>query len=429
MILFTTLITISLAGTLRKPAPETGSVIFIHPDGSGAPMWYALRLLDAGPDGYLNWDKLEKIGAYRGHLWNSVSSSSNGGGTVHAYSKKADYYSYGLSATAPTESASGQPYSIMTEAQENGLAVGLINSGHICEPGSGVFLASAESRKLTDTIAHQIVHSGAEVLFSGGEKYLLPEGVMGFHGQAGVRRDGRNLLDEARNLGYSVIMTREELLNLPDDTERVLGIFAAVHTFTGLGEDILTARGLPLYFDNTPTLAEMTDAALRILERSGKNFMLVVEEEGSDNFANWNNAAGAIEAVRRADAAIGVALDFIDDNPRTTLITAADSYAGGMGIRGLRADSLFTKTLPACAENGAPIDGPDGTGSLPFVSAPDQFGNRLRFLITWADHHDLEGGVIAKAHGLNSIYLPNNVDNTDIYRLMYLTLFGVELPN
>jgi len=37
------------------------------------------------------------------------------------------------------------------------------------------------------------------------------------------------------------------------------------------------------------------------------------------------------------------------------------------------------------------------------------------------------GGVVAKAHGLNSAMLPNNVDNTDIYRLIYATLFGKTL--
>ena len=37
-------------------------------------------------------------------------------------------------------------------------------------------------------------------------------------------------------------------------------------------------------------------------------------------------------------------------------------------------------------------------------------------------------GIVAKAHGLNADLLPLSVDNTDIYRLMYATLFGVWLP-
>ena len=47
-------------------SPEKGSVIFIHPDGSGIAAWGAARLTTVGPDGTLNWDRLERIGVYRG---------------------------------------------------------------------------------------------------------------------------------------------------------------------------------------------------------------------------------------------------------------------------------------------------------------------------------------------------------------------------
>ncbi|NIQ09737.1 MAG: alkaline phosphatase, partial [candidate division Zixibacteria bacterium] len=49
------------------------------------------------------------------------------------------------------------------------------------------------------------------------------------------------------------------------------------------------------------------------------------------------------------------------------------------------------------------------------------------FGIAWAAYDDLGGGIIAKAHGLNAGLLQNNVDNTDIYRIMYTTLFGKRL--
>ena len=45
-------------------AISTGSVILVHPDGSGLGMWTALRLIDRGPDGETNWDRLEAMGIY-----------------------------------------------------------------------------------------------------------------------------------------------------------------------------------------------------------------------------------------------------------------------------------------------------------------------------------------------------------------------------
>jgi len=403
---------------------ETGSVIFIHPDGSGLSMWSALRLIKVGPDGNLNWDKMDNMGLYRGHLTNSASSSSNGGATVHAFGVKADYNAFGINPSRPIKSLSNKNYSIMTEAKLSGKSIGIVNSGHLCEPGTAVFLANAPQRSMEDSISAQLVHSGADIILGGGEVMLLPEGKMGFHGEAGIRKDGRNLIEEAKELGYTVILTREELLNLPYDIDKVLGVFAARHTFNSLSEEELIERGLKNYNESAPTLLEMTKAALSILHLKGKEFYLVVEEEGSDNFSNHNNANGALDALSRADDAIGYAMNYIEKNPKTLLITAADSDAGAMQVIGLRNPEELNAPVPDTTWNGAPQDGIGGTSTLPFISKPDQFGNKLPFVITWATSADAMGGVVAKAHGLNSDCLPKNVDNTDIYRLTYRTLFG-----
>jgi alkaline phosphatase len=217
-------------------------------------------------------------------------------------------------------------------------------------------------------------------------------------------------------------------LELPLTTEKVLGVFSADHTFNDYPEEVLRARGLPFYNDGAPSVAEMTEMALKILSHKRKDFLVVIEEEGSDNFANQNNAKGTLEALRRADGAIGVALNHIKEYPNTQLITAADSNAGGMHIVSVRDPEDFGKLLSGTTSNGAPVDGKNGTGTLPFVAGPDQLGNRLRFGIAWSCYDDVAGAVIAKAHGLNSKLLSGNVDNTDIYGIMYATLFGVLLP-
>ncbi len=403
---------------------EKGNVIFIHPDGSGVGMWGALRLLEKGPDGYLHWDGMQRMGLYRGHQRNSTNSSSHAGGTVHAFGVKVDYDTYGHVPGKPVRARSGKHESIMVEAQRAGIAVGVINSGHLAEPGTGVFLASAFDRDATDTITAGIIASGAEVILGGGEILLLPEGVRGRHGSTGVRKDGRNILEEARAAGYTIVYTREELLALPGNTGKLLGVFAAKHTFNDRSEEDLAAAGLPLYAPEAPTLAEMTAVALRLLSAGNRRFFLVVEEEGSDNFANDNNAQGALTALARADEAIGVAMDFIATTPGTLLLTAADSDAGGMQVWAVRDEAEFERPLPAVSDNGAPLDGRDGTATLPFVAAPDATGVKLRFGIAWAAEDDVMGAILARAHGMNAQYLPLNVDNTDLYRLMYRTLFG-----
>ena len=425
-ILATIVFTIA-AGSFRAAAQEapsnTGSVIFIHPDGSGVGMYTALRLIDHGPDGYTAWDRLDQIGIYRSHQRNSASTTSHAGATVHAYGVKVDRDTYGSVPAKPVTALSGKNVSIMQEAIEAGMPVGVINSGHLCEPGTGVFLASAYSRYAMDSISAQIVESGADVILGGGEIYLLPEGMVGRHGEEGKRRDGRNLIERAAELGYTVVYTRDALQALPPSTDKVFGVFAAKHTFNDRSEEDLADAGLPQFFSNAPSVAEMTAAALAMFEHKGKPFFLVIEEEGSDNFANDNNASGAIEALRRADAAIAHAVDYINRSPNTLLVTAADSDAGGMAIWA-DGDICAEEELPAHSESGGAMDGRDGTETLPFIAAPDARGKRLPFGIAWSGSGDMSGTVIARAHGLNAQFLPRNTDNSDIYRLMYRTLFG-----
>ncbi len=427
-VLLTLILGLFAHNDVHSQSKPTGNVIFIHPDGSGGNMWLAHRIYRYGPDSISHWDRMDRMGLYRSHVLNSTNSSSHGGATIHAYGVKVPFDTYGNAQGKPVRSLSGKDQSIMMEARDAGMATALINSGHICEPGTGVFVASVPSRSMTESISEQVINSGVDIIMSGGEKYLLPEGRVGRHGVAGVRGDGKNLIEQAARNGYTVVYNRDELLALPSDVERVLGVFAANHTFNAMPEERQQQDNLPDYNPGTPTVAEMTDVALRILAAKGKQFLMVVEEEGTDNFGNSNNASGTFEALQRADDAIGVALDFIESNPNTLLITAADSDAGGFQIRAVRDSSEFDSPLPAEAHNGAPFDGIDGPETLPFVAAPDKHGTELRFGVVWSCYDDVAGSILARAHGLNADLLGHDVDNTDMYRIMYATLFGTMLP-
>ena len=96
----------------------------------------------------------------------------------------------------------------MEEAQARGLAVGVVNSGSAVEPGTACFLVSAESRSQNADIVARQLESGVEVILAGGEEWYLPEGGEGRHGK-GLRTDGRNLVEEAKEAGSQVVFTQE----------------------------------------------------------------------------------------------------------------------------------------------------------------------------------------------------------------------------
>lgn len=408
--------------------PAVGNVIFIHPDGYSLQGWQAFRALEVGPDGNTAWDQLPALGVYRSHARNSLGMTSHGGATIHGYGVKVGLDSYGLDEGQPIPSASGFDGSVMMEAIEKGIRCGIINSGHLAEPGTGAMLARVEKRSNKTGIVAEFLKSGADVILGGGEIYFLPDGRIGEHGQPGVRKDQRNLIEEFQAAGYEVVYTLEELAALPDNTGRVLGLFAADNTYNDFPEEELLAQKRVPYNPGQPSVAEMTVHALRILSHQNRQFFLMVEEEGTDNFGNANNASGVFEAYRRADACIAQARAFLDAHPHTLLITAADSDASGMqllAVESLRDPfQLKDGKLPPVSDNGAPIDGIDGAGSVPFTSAADRAGRRFQFGIVWPTRADLPGGVLVRAQGMHADLLKPNVDNTDIYKLIYLTLFG-----
>lgn len=411
------------AGT---PPEGIGNVIFFHPDGLGANHWGAARMLLAGPDGRLNWDRLPATAIYLGHMKDGLTGTSHGGATTHAFGVKVQADSFGMDGNAPIRALSGFQGSILREAMSRGRAVGLVNSGAAYEPGTAVFVASTERRNSLEEITRLVAESGVQVHLAGGERWYLPRGTQGRFGE-GARTDGRNLVEELRAKGYQVVFTRDELMALPADASRVWGIFAHEHTFNDLSEEELRTRNLPHYVATAPTVAEMSEVALRILGRAPNGFFLVVEEEGTDNFGNRNNAAGTLEAARRADEAIGVFARFVAANPRTLMLTTADSDAGGMQVIGPgRGQDVIVegKALPERERNGAPLDGATGTGGVPFMSAPDRAGQRHPFAVAWSSLADTSGAILVRGQGLNSEFIAGTMDNTDVYRLMYRTLFG-----
>jgi alkaline phosphatase len=417
------LLTSALFGfSLSFSLADRGSVIFLHVDGAGVANWQALRFITAGPDGETEWDRLPHIAVYRGHMADNLTATSNGGAVAHAYGVRPHEKSFGFEKdnSAQLINAVGRRESLMQEAIRRGLRVGVINSGSIIEPGTAVFLTAAQKRDDYEAIAAGVLGSGADIILSGGEQWMLPEGMKGRHGM-GKRKDGRNLISEAQGRGYHIVYDRSELLAVDSTTKKLLGVFAAEHTFNDVPQDVLNALRKGHYLESAPTLAEMTQKALEILK--GTEFFLVVEEEGSDNFANNNNAPGVLESLRRADEAIGIARMYIEKNPDTLLLTVADSEAGGWDVIGLNPESNDHRkyVMMGRDKNAAPY-GLNANGE-PFVSAPDSSGNKLEFVLCWASMPDTSGGILVRAQGRGAEMIKGNVSNVDLFKIMRHALF------
>ncbi|MEO1164544.1 MAG: alkaline phosphatase, partial [Chloroflexota bacterium] len=250
----------------------------------------------------------------------------------------------------------------------------------------------------------------------------------------------------------------------PEFTPLVLGLFARDDIFNDETEEELIQAGLvddnmadsregrlilwgglpdtPSY--NPPTVAEMSTMAVELLNRqsaaAGQPFFLVAESESNDNLPNNANAIGMLNAVQRADDTVGVFSAFIDENPETLLLMAADSDGGAPQVFSpAPVDDAGNVTVSAGnptnvteeLDFGFPLDGIEGQGTAPFISAPNAYGDTLDFAIGWPGRNDVAGAILSRADGLNSAMLRTEFsaqfDSTDVYRLMYFTLFGGEM--
>lgn len=422
--MLSTAIRVVLSGLLMAASGAHGesprSAIFLHPDGMGANTWNVLRMKQVGPDGRLAWDRLPEVAIYIGPMFDSVNASSNGGATTHAYGVRAHLGAFGTDRDGQRPiAASGRRLSVLQDAQAVGKKVALINSSSITEPGTAAFLASVADREDETEIASQVLAGAPDIALGGGEMFFLPKGVRGRHG-LGVRDDGRNLIDEAREAGYTVVFTAEELAALDGSESKVLGLFAAEETFNELTEAAMRKKKLPAFQPQAPRFDVMLQFVLDRFRNAPKGYLIVGNEEGTDNLSGENNVPATLDAAAGADRAIALAIDEAKSNPSLTLVVCSDSDNGGMNATSDDLDEL-RGTLPKRTENGSPLASAQGK---PFLSAPDARGKQIPFYVVWASSSDMAGGTVARGMGPGASLLHGTVDSTVIYQVLQKGLFG-----
>jgi len=205
-------------------------------------------------------------------------------------------------------------------AEARGMATGLVATSTITHATPGSFAAHVVSRRMEPEIARQMARQGIDVLLGGGRTY--------FDGTA----DGAsNLLPELRR-HYTYVDDAASLraLNL-DTVPALLGLFAE--------------KGMPTATEGrSPTLAEMTRAALQVVQRNPNGFFLLVEASQPDWRGHSNEPLDAVVAeMRDYDAAIRVALEFQARHPETLIVLTADHETGGLAIQRASNGELVAK--------------------------------------------------------------------------------------
>ena len=209
-------------------------------------------------------------------------------------------------------SPSGETMTTILEgACMHGKSTGLVATSQLTHASPAAFGSHVADRGQAADIANQYFDNRwqgkpmVDVLLGGGLDHM--------------QREDRDLVSEFRQAGYQVALNRSELLNMQG--EQLLGLFAP--------------DGMPRAWDRdseTPSLAEMTQAALKSLDQNPQGFFLMVEGSEIDWAGHDSSIVGIISEMEDFIKAVQVVLDFARQNRDTLVIITADHETGGMSL-------------------------------------------------------------------------------------------------
>ena len=295
-------------------AANTGkikNVIFLIPDGGGMePFNLADAVKQAGGMNrtmfpYATQQTVNKmylkdylVAGMTTHAANSSGpTDSAAAGSAMATGYKTNLYQIGL------DSSQKPKANLLEGAQLSGRKTGLVTRYEFAHATPAAFSAHSVNRSDYRMMSEQIVNQGIDVVLSPG----LYNGVCGFS----------DALDTVLNMGYTLINSRYDLQNVKQGDK----IWSYMPTYS-------------FDYQNTaasPTLAELTDTAIRALE-CDEGFFLMVEGSSVDTGGHDNNALEMVGNYIAFDEACKIAIEFAKGRTDTVVMAAPDHDTGGMNI-------------------------------------------------------------------------------------------------
>ncbi len=254
---------------------------------------------------------------------------------------------------------------VLERAKAAGKATGLVSDTRITHATPAAFAAHQSSRKKENAIADDLLRNQVDVMLSGGLRHWLPQqgadALLEYAWgeqllESGLplksrRKDGRDLLQEAYEQGYALAFNRRQLAErLKQPPRKLLGLFASSAMLDGISDHQRDLqRG-----DRQPTLAEMSLAALEVLQQNPQGFFLMIEG-GQIDWAGHNNDAGSLlHEMVKFDTAIEAVHEWAKDRDDTLVIITGDHETGGFAFSYSRKGIPTPTALPGDVFAGAP---------------------------------------------------------------------------
>lgn len=209
---------------------------------------------------------------------------------------------------------------IMRHLKKLGRRTGLVTTATITHATPAGFAAVTASRDDEHLIAPQYL-GVVDLIMGGGMNFFSPK----------KRVDSRDALTPYTKAGYELIEDRDTLLKSKSD--KVLGLFSGSHI--PFEVDRLNS---PELIKRIPTLAEMSEVALKNLIGHPEKFLLQIEGARIDHGAHTNDIAGLIWDQLAFDDALAKVLEMIAGRDDILVIVTSDHGNANPGLNGTGKD-------------------------------------------------------------------------------------------
>lgn len=205
----------------------------------------------------------------------------------------------------------GQPLTtILEQAEEKGLATGLIATSSIVHATPASFIAHQKSRNLYELIAEDFLKTEIDLFIGGGKQYFDRR-----------KNDDRDLIKELEQKNYLVYdYFYHEIYQIKPNPEKNLAYF--------------TADNEPIpAFQGRNYLPYATDIALEYLKnKNDTGFFMMIEGSQIDWSGHANQGQPLLAEIKDFNKAILKVLEFAKADKETLVIVTADHETGGLAI-------------------------------------------------------------------------------------------------
>ncbi|XP_008300381.1 intestinal-type alkaline phosphatase-like [Stegastes partitus] len=349
---------LNAALNLQPNMHKAKNIILFLGDGMGVPTVTAARILKGqlaghtGEETSLCMDTFPHLALSKTYNVDQQMPDSAGTATAYLCGVKANYGTLGVTASTPRSNCratfGNEVTSILHRAKQAGKSVGIVTTTRVQHASPAANYAHSADRgwyadsDLTPEavqngcrdIAYQLVHNTQiDVILGGGRRYMFPKTMQDpeHPKEMGSRDDGQNLVLEwmknKTNVKYVWRKSEFDAVN-PATTDFLMGLFEPKDCRYELDRDP----------SMDPSLAEMTEKAIKILSKNSKGFFLFVEDKGRIDHAHHGAMAKrAMYETIEFDRAIERAAGLTSELDTLTVVTADHSHVfafGGYSVRG-----------------------------------------------------------------------------------------------